>query len=208
MKHLLSGHSWKLKGFLGLVVLVASVALMSCTEEFSSAPKPSVDDSALAKPPGVDFGDKLVYKFNVIGYPKDKEYTGGCGNGHRIFVNRDAHHAHILLTDTDDGWWIEDCNATQDKRAILHTDQPEVYFIYVRLLGKPGGHLNICADTLYDDGTHGHECYLGEIDMTRGSGKSQFAIQPSSMFDASLEDIIWSVETNADFRIAEFRVYK
>jgi hypothetical protein len=208
MKHLLGSTPWKLKSLLGVFVLVASIATISCTEEFSSVPM-STDNSTMAKPPGIEFGDKLVYKFNLIGYPKGKEYTGGCGNGHRIFVNREANHAHILLTDTDDGWWIEDCNATQDKRAVLHTDQADVYFIYVRLLGKPGGHLNVCADTLYDDGTtHDHECYLGEIDLTRGSGKSQFAIQPASIFDASLEDIIWSVETNADYRIAEFRVYQ
>jgi hypothetical protein len=27
------------------------------------------------------------------------------------------------------------------------------------------------------------------------------------MFDASLEDIVWTVDTNADFRIAQFRIY-
>jgi len=208
MKNHHSSNPWRLKLLLGLVAVVVCLAAVSCSDQFSSAPTSS-DPAIAAKPPGIESGDKLVYKFNVIGYPENQEYTGGCGTGHRIFVNRAANHAHILLTDTDDGWWVEDCNATADNRGILHTDEAALYFIYVRLLGKPGGHLNICADTLYADGTtHDDECYLGEIDLTRGSGKSQFAIQPASMFDAELEDIIWSVETNSDFRIAEFRIYK
>jgi hypothetical protein len=28
------------------------------------------------------------------------------------------------------------------------------------------------------------------------------------MFDAGLEDLSWSVDTNADFRIVQFRVYQ
>ena len=30
----------------------------------------------------------------------------------------------------------------------------------------------------------------------------------SSMFDASLEDILWDIDTNTDIRIAQFRVYE
>jgi len=208
MRHPRGGSPAGGKFFLGLIAVIVGIITVSCSDHFSSTPTASNPEVA-TKPAGIDFGDKLIYKFNVIGYPSDKEYTGGCGAGHRIFVNRDANHAHIVLTDTDDGWWIEDCNATADNRALLHTDEAGLYFIYVRLLGKPGGHLNVCADTLYEDGsTHDHECYLGEIDMTRGSGKARFSIEPSSMFDAELEDIIWSVETNQDFRIAECRVYQ
>jgi hypothetical protein len=208
MKHVLGKHFWKTRTFMGFMFVVGGLLAMSCTEQSTSIPA-ATDNSILTKPPGVVLGDKLVYKFNLIGYPADKEYTGGCGSGHRIFVNRDARHAHVLLTDTNDGWWVEDCNATRDNWASLHTDDAAVYFIYVRILGKPGGHLNICADTLYDDGTtHADECYLGEIDLTRDKGRSNFSIQPSSIFDASLENIVWSVETNSNFRMAEFRVYR
>jgi hypothetical protein len=50
-------------------------------------------------------------------------------------------------------------------------------------------------------------CLLGTIDLTRGNGQSKFTLAPSSMFDASLEDLMWTVDTNSDFRIAQFRVY-
>src|SRR5688500_10425305 len=53
---------------------------------------------------------KLVFSWNLIGTPGD--YEGGCGQGHRIFVQRDASHEHILLRDHDDGWHIEECDAT------------------------------------------------------------------------------------------------
>ena len=65
----------------------------------------------------------------------------------------------------------------------------------------PGGDLTIdpvTGDTL---------CLAGTIDLTRGSGQSKFQIAPSSLFDASLADILWTVETNTNFRIAQFRVY-
>ena len=188
-----------------------------------------------ANPPGVPQGMHKVYQFNLIGHPG--EYTGNCGNGNRIFVPRDANHAHILITDDDDGWHISDCNATKrGGKAELHTDEVGLYAIYVRMLGQPGGELDICADTAEDHsgtcsagsnnpgdicntdsdctgggncelGDEAHLCLLGIIDLTRGSGKSKFTVAPSSMFDAELEDIIWSVSTE-NFKIAQFRVYE
>lgn len=163
---------------------------------------------AWAVPKDVEPGSKLIYSFNVIGYPADKVYDGGCGQGHRIFVNRDAHHTHVLVTDTNDGWYIADCDATGDKWAELHTDELGVYDVYVRILGKPGGNITICADEFTDPVSHEHLCLLGTIDLTRGSGQSRFSIQPDAIFDASMFDIMWSVETNSDFRIAQFRVYE
>lgn len=198
---------WGRKILLGIIAVFVSGIAVSCSDQFSSTPNSS-DPGILAKPPDVTSGSKLVYSFNLIGYPAGKEYTGGCGNGRRIFVNRDARHAHILLTDTDDGWWIEDCNATSDNQAILHTDGANVYELYVRILGKPGGKLFVCADTKEDHDSGDHFCLLGTIDLTRGKGRSKFKVQPSSLFDAELEDIIWSIETNKDYRIAQFRVYK
>jgi len=150
---------------------------------------------------------KLVYKFNLIGYPADKEYTGGCGEGNRIFVNRDAHHAHILLTDNDNGWNVVDCNATSDNWGEIETDSAGTYLLYVRILGKMGGNVQICADTYEDHLTGEHLCLLGYLDLTRGK-REQFDVVPLSMYDASLEDIVWSVDTNKDFRIAQFRVYR
>ena len=186
-------HSRKWSAFLSMLILAVCVGAT-----WASA--------VLAAPPDVTAGSKLVFSFNLIGHPGD--YTGGCGNGRRIFVNRDAHHAHILLKDENDGWHVEDCNATGNNWGELHTDDVGVYDVYVRILGKPGGTLFICADTLEDHESGDHLCLLGTIDLTRGKGQSKFKVQPSSLFDASGEDIVWSIDTNTDYRIAQFRVYK
>jgi hypothetical protein len=162
--------------------------------------------TAWGNPPGVPAGLQLEFKFNLIGYPEGQEYTGNCGSGHRIFVNRDANHAHIIVRNGDD-WEILDCNATADNVGELQSADLGTFDVYVRILGKPGGHLKICADQLVDITTQETLCLLGTIDLTRSSGKSMFQVQPDSIFDASLFDILWTVDTNSDFRIAEFRVY-
>lgn len=161
--------------------------------------------SVEAVPGDIAPGSKLVFSWNLLGFPAGQEYQGGCGSGHRIFVNRGANHAQILLTNDASGWWIEDCNATADNRAVLHTSGAGIYDVYVRILGKPGGRLFICADSATADGEA--LCLLGTIDLTRGKN-SKFMLQPSALFDASLFDILWNVDTNADYRIAQFRVYQ
>jgi hypothetical protein len=163
--------------------------------------------TALAVPGGIPDGSKLVYNFNVIGYPSDQSYNGGCGNGHRIFVNRDARGAQVLIQNSSGGWDILDCNATADHRAVLATSEVGMLDIYVRILGKPGGNIHICGNTLEDFLSGETLCLLGTIDLTRAKGSSKFQLAPSAMFDASLEDLIWTVDTNASFRIAQFRVY-
>lgn len=163
-------------------------------------------ETARANPKDIPSDLKLEYSFNLIGYPEGKEYTGGCGNGRRIFVNRNASHAHINVTNGA-AWAVIDCNATTDKRGELQTANVDKYYIFVRILGKPGGHLNICADTFEDHENGDHLCLLGTIDLTRGSGQSKFSVAPKSMFDASNESIVWSLETNSKYRIAQFRVY-
>ena len=159
-----------------------------------------------ANPKDIPAGSKLVYNFNVIGHPGD--YSGNCGSGHRIFVNRDANNAQVLIQNSTTGWRVVDCNATSGHRAVLATNQAGMYDIYVRILGKPGGHINICADTFEDFLAGESLCLLGTIDLTRGKGQSKFTLAPNAMFDASLEDLIWQVDTNSDFRIAQFRVYQ
>ena len=163
--------------------------------------------AAWANPAPIPAGSKLVFNFNVIGYPAAKSYAGDCGNGHRIFVNRDARGAQVRVTNSATDWSIVDCNATSDHAAVLATNQAGIYDIYVRILGKPGGHLHVCADTLTDFLNGETLCQVGTIDLTRGKGQSKFTLAPSAMFDASLVDLMWTVDTNSDFRIAQFRVY-
>jgi len=163
--------------------------------------------AASANPSPIPPGSKLAFNFNVIGYPAGKSYGGNCGDGHRIFVNRDIKGAQVRVTNSTTGWSIVDCNATSDHQAVLATDQVGIYDIYVRILGKPGGNIHICGNTLVDFLNGETLCLLGTIDLTRGSGQSKFTLAPSAMFDASLQDLMWSVDTNNDFRIAQFRVY-
>ncbi len=160
-----------------------------------------------AAPPGIPAGSQLVFNFNVIGYPADRSYDGNCGNGQRILVNRDAKSAHVLVQNSSDDWLIVDCDATADPQAILATYAVGTFDIYARILGKPGGNIKICADTLTDFQSGETLCLLGTLDLTRGKGQSRFQLQPASMFDASLQDLMWTIDTNADFRIVQFRVY-
>jgi hypothetical protein len=184
------------------VCRLATVTLLTASLFLMGSPAPSQ-----AVPGGIPPGSKLQFNFNVIGYPAGKTYQGDCGEGHRIFVNRDAKGAQVRVTNSATGWSIEDCNATSDHQAVLATNQAAIYDVYVRILGKPGGNIHICANTLTDFTNGETLCLLGTIDLTRGSGQSKFSLAPSSMFDASLEDLMWAVDTNNDFRIAQFRVY-
>jgi len=169
------------------VVLVASLPLL-----------------ASANPPDIPQGWHKVYQFNLIGHPG--EYSGGCGEGNRVFVERDARNATMLVVNGG-SWDITDCNATGHNTAEMTTRDAARYAVFVKMLGKPGGNLRICAD-YYSDYVAGEDmCLLGYLDLTRGR-HSRFTLAPSSMFDASLEDIIWQIDTNQDFRIAQFRVYE
>jgi hypothetical protein len=159
-----------------------------------------------ADPAPIPAGSKLVFNFNVLGYPEGQAYTGNCGSGHRIFVNRGASKAQVLVTNGT-SWGVLDCNATQDHQASLQTSQVGIYDIYMRILGKPGGHIFVCGQTLVDFATGDTLCLLGTIDLTRGKGESKFQLAPSAMFDASLQDLIWTIDTNTSFRIVQFRVY-
>lgn len=167
----------------------------------------TVAGSAIANPSPIPAGSKLVFNFNLIGYPASKPYTGDCGDGHRIFVNRDAKGAQLRVTNDTVGWSIVDCNATADHQATLATSDVGIYDIYVRILGKPGGSLHVCADTLTDALSGETLCQVGTLDLTRGKGASKFSLAPSAIFDASMVDLLWTMDTNADFRIAQFRVY-
>ena len=163
--------------------------------------------AAAANPRDVPAGARLVYSFEVLGYPAGQTYNGGCGNGHRIFVNREANSARILVT--NGGFWtVLDCNATSDHQAKLQSSQLGIYDVYTRILGKPGGHIHVCGDLTIDPVTGDTLCLAGTLDLTRANGQSKFQLAPSSLFDASLEDVLWTVDTNTNFRNAQFRVYK
>ncbi len=184
-----------MRSILAGIVVIGAVAMASLPTQ------------AQANPRDIPAGWRKVYQFNLLGFPEGQEYTGGCGSGNRIFVNRGANHALVLVTNGS-SWDVTDCNATADNQGELTTSEASKYAVFVRILGKPGGHLRICADTFEDYVAGETLCLLGTIDLTRGPGRSKFQLAPSTMFDASLEDIMWSIETNSQFRLAQFRVYK
>jgi len=161
--------------------------------------------TAWANPPGVPAGDKLEFKFNLIGRPND--YPGECGNGNRVFVNRDANQEKLIVVNGP-AWDILDCDATGNSIASLQSAELGTFDVYARILGKPGGHLSICADVLVDVNTQEFLCALGTFTLDRSGGKSVFKLVPDKLFDASLFDIIWTIDTNSDFRIAQFRIYR
>ena len=98
------------------VVGVAVAALAACDQRAPLSPTlpgPTAPGSSgqLAGPRartgnGAPSG-QLVFSWNLIGTPGD--YEGGCGEGRRIFVQRDANHEHILIQDHDDGWHRGQC---------------------------------------------------------------------------------------------------
>lgn len=186
-----------IKKLFSIAVFAVTVALMGT---INSDAKPPCEDCDLSQ-------CKQEFNFQLIGYPEGQDYTGNCGNGHRIFVNRNATNALIQITDDENGWKINWCNATGGDRAEIDSEAGDTYLLTARILGKPGGTLDICADTLSDFEADEDDCLLGTINLERGNGQSKFKLVPRDIYDASLEDLIWQTSTNGDFRNAQFRAW-
>jgi hypothetical protein len=160
-----------------------------------------------ANPPGIPSGYKKVFQFNLIGVPKT--YTGGCGNGARIFVDRGAAAAKVTVYYTATGGWdILNCNGSGSNVASLQNPDMGTFVVYARILGKPGGSLTICADILVDQVSQETLCALDTFSLTRSSGKSTFKPVPNAIFATALYNVLWTIETNTGFRIAQFRIYQ
>jgi hypothetical protein len=198
MKQRFSGSALVIAGLMSAVACSQSGKGMSSG---LTAPTPESAAAVTQRGNGAPAG-KLVFKWNLIGTPHD--YAGDCGNGSRMFIDRDAKATQITVTNGPD-WDILDCNAT-DGKGLIESNTVSTYQLYVRILGKPGGTLHVCGDETIDPNTGETLCLAGTIDLTRGQ-KSKFTIQASSLFDATLEDVIWTVDTNSDFKIAQFRIY-
>lgn len=189
-------------------LIAAVVGAMACSQGSKTTSAgltaPSTDSLAATTAGNGAPKGKHVFSWNLIGTPHD--YQGGCGDGRRIFVNRDVKGAQILIKDENDGWSITDCNATGGHLAEMHSDDLGIFNIYARILGKPGGTLDVCVDLASD--IDGVLCSIGTINLKRDGGQSKFKVQPDALFDAELEDLLWTVDTNKDFRIVQFRVYQ
>jgi hypothetical protein len=69
------------------------------------------------------------------------------------------------------------------------------------VIARPTTESHVAKAQAPQKGTH-------TIDITRAGGQSKFKIQPDELFDAEVEDLLWTVDTNKDFRIVQFRVYQ
>jgi len=180
-----------------LVVFVVSAALLAAWIP-----------AAGAKPPGVDPSvGQQVFNMNIIGTPGD--YTGGCGGGNRVFVERDGHSQIVWYG--SDHFEVTWCDATgNDGPATVDVDRAGGlagdFVVYLRLLGKPNGSMDICVNGFPNVQQTG-VCELGTLSITRDGGKSVFQISPK-IWDSVYQNVLWDVQTNSDFRIAQMKVYE
>src|SRR5262245_5560661 len=113
----------KRRFFGGAFVIAGLVSAVACsqgskgTSSSLTAPTPESAAAVTQRGNGAPAG-KLVFKWNLIGTPG--EYNGGCGNGSRIFVERDANNAKLLIHNAGE-WSIVDCNATGSNTAMLNS---------------------------------------------------------------------------------------
>lgn len=126
--------------------------------------------SAMAAPQPLPGKDK-VYQFNMIARPNN--YDGSCGEGNRIFVNADDSSSRIRVTDDPitNQWNILDCNAIDDRMAVLEVETG-IYAVYAVAHGKPQTGIDICATWESDYEGDGSLCNVGTFDIKRIGGQS------------------------------------
>jgi len=199
-------------GVMFAAALVATFALV-----------PAMDQQAFAKKPlnNPDFENaERIIGINYIGLPKGDGSApdGKClgNNSNNVYTVRGSGGQHIYWDNTTDSYVQDHCTEAVDgSEAIVKVDafdleageEGEVYYT-VRMLGKPGGELKFCKETVANF-TGGDHCVI-DVDPTwqflRDNGKPQFTA-PKPLFDLKNEDIIWHSQTNNDFRIAQIDIW-
>jgi hypothetical protein len=120
------------------------------------------------------------YNLNLIGVPKAKTADMSGDNGHRIFVPL-AGQTKILLSEGD--FQVLDANGTDGTAAFqLPNPDPDgdgttAYSVYVRALGKPGGHAVIQSCFTDATGTWCAADFTGGVEpivLDRTKGKQLF----------------------------------
>lgn len=149
-------------------------------------------------------GTKKVYQFNMIAKPNS--FEGNCGNGDRLFVDANDKSSQLKIEGGDE-WNITDCNATSDRRGVLEIDEVGDYVVYAIAHGKPGTGIDVCADYISEYDGDNDLCEVGTFSISRDTGKSQMKLVPSDLFDTSLEDIIWDIDSTGAPKI-QFRVFQ
>lgn len=162
------------------VGLFAVAALLGCDAERTTVPTME-GSSAVAEGNGLpDNGHARLYKFNLIGVPKDKKPDMTVDAGKRMFVKLEA-PSKIYLQEGDD-FDILDANATDANGGKFQLPDPDPdgdgetwYGVYIRPVGKPGGSATIgsCIEGDLDPTLEGVEtlCSTETRLLVRGTGK-------------------------------------
>jgi len=200
------------------VGLLAAAALLGCDAERTTVPTME-GSSAVAEGNGLpDNGHARLYKFNLIGVPKDKKPDMTVDAGKRMFVKLEA-PSKIYLQEGDD-FDILDANATDANGGRFQLPDPDPdgngetwYGVYIRPVGKPGGSATVttCATEVVDvngTGTTEEICSTENVVLTRTKGKSTFTNVTQQLtslvacFDVNPDPTITDIDC---FRYALFR---
>jgi len=152
-------------------------------------------------------GSKRVFNFNVVGCPDGQSHNRKTVDGGWVLVDRDASGARVRVERSAQSWGVSDGDATSNHPATLAAAKPGIYDVYMRILSDPSADGCACAATMTDTLSGETLCLVGTIDLTGRRGQSMLELAPAAMFDASLQERTWSMNFNADLRIAQFRVY-
>jgi hypothetical protein len=168
--------------------------------------------SAGAKPPGdtrdSDVG-KMLYKFNIVAIPQ--EWSGDdtvCqDNGARMFFQRGGGAIGTVEWQLDPaahGFQLTDCDGTTDGTGVVLADEKVSFYVMVRLLGPPTDSLNlVCEDKVVSD-NQDDLCIIDSVNLT----KQGFTKIMDNIYDGEYEEVLWTLSSGTDFRIADVRVYE
>jgi hypothetical protein len=163
------------------VGLLAAAALLGCDAERTTVPT-MVGSPAVAEGNGLpDNGHARLYKFNLIGVPRDKKPDMSGDAGKRMFVKLEGQSKIYLQKGEFD---ILDANATDGNGGRFQLPDPDPdgdgvtsYGVYVRPVGTPGGSARVgsCIEGDLDPTLEGDEtlCSTETKLLVRGTGKPQ-----------------------------------
>jgi len=157
--------------------------------------------------PEIPDGSRRVFSFEVVGSTADRARGGDRADGRSILVNWGARGVRVRVEKSGTGWGVADWNALADQQATLSTKAPGVYDVYARVLGDPIEDARAGAETLADRATGETLLFVKTIVLKEGDRPSEFVLAPADLFDARLQEVLWSMDFSGDLRIAQFRIY-
>ena len=209
--------------------LIAAATLLGCDAERTTVPTME-GSSSVAEGNGLpDNGHARMYKFNLIGVPRDKrpDMTGDAGK--RMFVKLEGPSKIYLQKGEFD---ILDANATDGNGGRFQLPDPDPdgdgvtwYGVYVRPVGTPNRSATIgsCIEGDLDPTLEGEEtlCSTETKLLVRGTGKPQVenvskellslcldtddvvgCDTRSFLFDDETVDYLWNYDNNG-LRVAQ-----